>query len=50
MKGTYENQIMNVCIQTFYNLYGYLPGDRDLAHMLGKDYEKIQSTNCKHAS
>ncbi len=37
MNNTYENQILNTCIQTYYNLYGVKPGPQELAEMLGTD-------------
>ena len=48
MKSTYENQILNVCIQTFYNLNGYYPGHAELVRMLGDDYE--EDVVCKQAA
>ncbi len=33
-------QIINVCKQTFYNLYGVFPKAQEMLEMLGKKYEK----------
>ena len=45
MKNTYENQILNLCVQTYYNLYGTMPGTAELIEMLGDEYIKIIMTS-----
>ena len=40
MNNTYENQILNTCIQTYYNLHGIMPGTQELIEMLGESFEK----------
>ena len=46
MMNTYREQIMNLCIQTYYNLYGVMPDAnlygvmpdaQELAEMIGED-------------
>ena len=39
--STYENQILNSCIQPYFNLYGVMPGSQELAEMLGDCYDKL---------
>ena len=38
---SYELQILKTCIQTYFNLYGVMPGTPELVEMLGNEYEKI---------
>ena len=45
MKNTYEMQILNICIQTYYNLNGIMPGISELIEMLGGDFNQIISVN-----
>lgn len=33
----YEMQAARTCIQTYYNLYGVMPGAQELAEMIGED-------------
>ena len=33
----YKEQITNLCIQTYYNLYGVMPDAQELAEMPGSD-------------
>ena len=35
--NTYKEQITNLCIQTYYNLYGVMPDAQELADMIGDD-------------
>ena len=35
--SAYKEQITNLCIQTYFNLYGVMPGAQELAEMLGCD-------------
>jgi hypothetical protein len=37
MMNTYKDQITNLCIQTYYNLYGVMPDAQELAEMIGED-------------
>ena len=37
MMNTYREQIMNLCIQTYHNLYGVMPDAQELAEMIGED-------------
>ena len=32
-----REQITNLCIQTYYNLYGVMPDAQELAEMIGED-------------
>ncbi len=50
MHSTYETQILNTCIQTYYNLNGVMPGTLELIEMLGDDYERIVSINGNQAA
>jgi hypothetical protein len=36
MMNTYKDQITNLCIQTYYNLYGVMPDAQELAEMIGE--------------
>ena len=36
MMNTYREQIMNLCIQTYYNRYGVMPDAQELAEMIGE--------------
>ena len=36
MMNTYKDQITNLCIQTYYNLYGFMPDAQELAEMIGE--------------
>lgn len=38
---TYESQIVNLCIQTYYNLHGTMPDTKTLIEMLGETYEEV---------
>ena len=38
---SYEIQAMKTCIQTYFNLYGVMPGLRDMIEWLGEAYEKV---------
>ena len=37
MMNTYKDQITNLCIQTYYNLYGVMLDAHTLAEMIGED-------------
>ena len=37
MMNTYKDQITNLCIQTYYNLYGVMPDAQELAEMIDED-------------
>ena len=50
MKNTYEVQILNTCIQTYYNLNGVMPGTPELIEMLGEDYMISVSLNSSQAA
>ena len=39
MMNTYKDQITNLCIQTYYNLYGVMPDAQELAEMIGEGNE-----------
>ena len=41
MTNTYEAQIIRTCIQTYFNLYGVMPGTKDMVEWLGETYEKV---------
>ena len=34
MMNTYKDQITNLCIQTYYNLYGVMPDAQELAGLV----------------
>ena len=36
MMNTYKDQITNLCIQTYYYLYGVMPDAQELAEMIGE--------------
>ena len=36
LMNTYKDQITNLCIQTYYNLYGVMPDAQELAEMIGE--------------
>ena len=36
MMNTHREQIMNLCIQTYYNLYGVMPDAQELTEMIGE--------------
>lgn len=38
---TYEIQKVRMCIKTFFNMYGIMPGAQDMIEWLGDSYEKI---------
>ena len=37
----YETQTVRMCIQTFFNMYGVMPGAQDMIDWLGEDYAKV---------
>ena len=37
----YGLQIINVCRQTWYNIYGVFPKAKDMIEMLGKEYREL---------
>ena len=37
MMNTYKDQITNLCIQTYYNLYGVMLDAQRRAEMIGED-------------
>ena len=41
--SNYELQTVKMCIQTYYNLYGVMPGTRDMLDWLGETYAKVIS-------
>ena len=36
-----KEQIKNLCIQTYYNLYGVMPGAQELAEMIEEDVSTL---------
>lgn len=38
----YKEQIRNLCIQTYFNLYGVMPTPSELAEMLGDEDQQQQ--------
>ncbi len=38
-----EYQKINLCIQTYYNLYGVMPDTKELTEMLGEEYASTVS-------
>ena len=41
MMNTYKDQITNLCIQTYYNLYGVIPDAQELAEMIEEDVSAL---------
>ena len=39
--SNYELQTVKMCIQTYYNLYGVMPGTQDMLDWLGETYAKV---------
>ena len=37
----YETQTVRMCLQTFFNMYGVMPGAQDMIDWLGEDYAKV---------
>ena len=48
MMNTYREQIMNLCIQTYYNLYGVMPDAQELAEMIGEDVAPLDENRGPH--
>ncbi len=40
-KRIYKSQIVKMCIQTYFNMYGVMPGTSELVEWLGDDYANI---------
>ena len=40
-KNNYKLQTLKMCIQTFFNLNGVMPGTSDMIDWLGKDYTRV---------
>ena len=50
-RTNYETQTIKTCIQTYFNLYGVMPGTKDMIDWLGETYIKyIASCIPEHAA
>lgn len=48
--NTYENQILRLCVQTYYNCYGRMPDARTIREMIGEEaFKELRITKIKTA-
>lgn len=40
-RNVYEIQTVKMCIQTYFNLFGVMPGVQDMIDWLGESYAKV---------